>query len=66
MSDGEIDRMVNEAESMREADEKKKAAVEARNQAESFINTVEKQMEDMLWLDVTLFEILTRSSRPSS
>merc|ERR1712085_145256 len=28
-------------------DEKKKAAVEARNSAESFINTVEKQMEDM-------------------
>ncbi|CAD7956914.1 unnamed protein product [Amoebophrya sp. A25] len=47
LSDGEIERMVNDAENMREADEKKKQAVEARNQAESFINTVEKQMEDM-------------------
>mmetsp|Transcript_18567 Transcript_18567/g.46319 ORF Transcript_18567/g.46319 Transcript_18567/m.46319 type:complete len:655 (+) Transcript_18567:326-2290(+) len=47
LSDGEIEKMVNEAESMREADEKKKQSVEARNQAESFIHTVEKQMEDM-------------------
>merc|ERR1712194_521906 len=47
LSQQDIERMVNEAENMREADEKKKAAVEARNSAESFINTVEKQMEDM-------------------
>ena len=32
---------------MREADEKKRQGVEAKNNAESFINTVEKQMEDM-------------------
>lgn len=47
LSDADIDKMVNEAESMREADEKKKAGVEAKNQAESFINTVEKQLVDM-------------------
>jgi len=39
--------MVNDAESMRDADQKKKDGVEAKNSAESFINTVEKQMEDM-------------------
>merc|ERR1712061_319851 len=38
---------VNDAESMREADERRKAGVEARNTAESFIGTVEKQMSDM-------------------
>merc|ERR1740129_710451 len=32
---------------MREADQKKKDGVEAKNSAESFIHTVEKQMEDM-------------------
>merc|ERR1712060_723630 len=47
LSDAEIEKMVNEAETMREADEAKKAGVEAKNNAESFINTVEKQMEDM-------------------
>merc|ERR1712151_541434 len=47
LSDSDIERMVNDAESMREADEKKRSGVEAKNSAESFINTVEKQMEDM-------------------
>jgi len=47
LSDADIERMVNDAESMREADEKKKSGVEAKNTAESFINTVEKQIEDM-------------------
>lgn len=47
LSDSDIERMVNDAESMREADEKKKSGVEAKNNAESFIHTVEKQMEDM-------------------
>merc|ERR1712087_831185 len=35
LSDAEIEKMVNEAEAMREEDEKKKAAVETKNQAES-------------------------------
>merc|ERR1719162_2660457 len=47
LSDGDIEKMVNDAESMREADEKKKSGVEAKNSAESFINTVEKQLVDM-------------------
>merc|ERR1712087_361059 len=45
LSDADIERMVNDAETMREADEKKKSGVEAKNNAESFIGTVEKQME---------------------
>lgn len=47
LSDADIDRMVNDAESMRESDAKKKEGVEAKNSAESFIHTVEKQMTDM-------------------
>jgi molecular chaperone DnaK len=47
LSDADIDKMVNDAEAMREADEAKKAGVEAKNTAESFINTVEKQITDM-------------------
>lgn len=47
LSDSDIERMVNDAESMRDADNKKKEGVEAKNSAESFIHTVEKQMEDM-------------------
>merc|ERR1719223_1859895 len=47
LSDSDIERMVNDAEAMREADEKKRSGVEAKNNAESFIHTVEKQMEDM-------------------
>ncbi|CAD7940839.1 unnamed protein product [Amoebophrya sp. A120] len=46
LSDGEIEKMVHDAENMREADEKRKQGVEARNQAESFIHVVEKQMDD--------------------
>jgi len=47
LSQQDIEKMVNDAESMREADERRKAGVEARNTAESFIGTVEKQMQDM-------------------
>lgn len=47
LSDSDIDRMVNDAEAMRDADEKRKSGVEAKNNAESFIHTVEKQIEDM-------------------
>merc|ERR1711912_5427 len=39
LSDADIERMVNDAESMRDADEKKKAGVEAKNNAESFTHT---------------------------
>merc|ERR1712085_64142 len=47
LSQQDIEKMVNDAESMREADEVRKAGVEARNTAESFIGTAEKQMSDM-------------------
>merc|ERR1712129_309846 len=39
LSDSDIDKMVNDAEAMRESDEKKKQGVEAKNGAESFIHT---------------------------
>jgi len=47
LSDSEIDKMVNEAESMREADAKKKDAVQARNDSENLAYTVEKQINDL-------------------
>lgn len=47
LSDAEIEKMVNEAESMREADQKKKDAVQTKNDGENLIYTVEKQMMDL-------------------
>jgi len=47
LSDSEIDRMVQEAESNRESDEKKKDGVSAKNDAESLCYQVEKQMTEL-------------------
>lgn len=47
MSDAEVERMVQEAEQMREADEKRKEAVQATNEAETLCYQVEKQMSDL-------------------
>jgi len=46
LSDSDIDRMVREAEENAEADKKKKALVEARNQAESLIHATEKSLKE--------------------
>jgi len=46
LSDADIDRMVKEAEENAEADKKKKALVEARNQAESMIHATEKSVKE--------------------
>lgn len=47
LSDAEVERMVQEAEQMREADEKRKEAVQATNEAETLCYQVEKQMTDL-------------------
>ena len=47
LSDDEIDKMVKEAEENREADEKKKAEVDARNDAEQMIFATEKAIKDL-------------------
>merc|ERR1711953_1246952 len=47
LSDQEVERMVQEAEQMREADNKKKEAVTARNDGETLCYQVEKQMSDL-------------------
>jgi len=47
LSDSEVEKMVQEAEEMREADNKKKEAVTATNDAETLIYQVEKQMTDL-------------------
>jgi len=47
LSDADIERMVQEAEQMREADQKKKEAVTAKNDAETLTYAVEKQMSDL-------------------
>jgi len=47
LSDADVEKMVNEAEQMREADQKKKDAVQTKNDAENLIYTVEKQMTDL-------------------
>merc|ERR1739849_33599 len=47
LSDAEIEKMVQEAESMRESDNKKKEAVTAKNDGETLCYQVEKQMSDL-------------------
>ena len=47
LSDDEIDKMVKEAEENREADEKRKAEVDARNDAEQMIFATEKAIKDL-------------------
>jgi len=46
LSDDEIDRMVNEAESHADDDKQRRELVEARNHAESLINTTEKTLSE--------------------
>merc|ERR1712190_634083 len=46
LSDADIDRMVQKAEQMREADNKKKEGVQAKNDAETLCYQVEKQLAD--------------------
>jgi len=47
LSDAEIERMVQEAEQMREADSVKKEAVQAKNDAETLSYQVEKQLSEL-------------------
>merc|ERR1712086_463589 len=47
LSDAEVEKMVNEAEQMRESDTKRKEAVSARNDAETLAYQVEKQLTDL-------------------
>merc|ERR1719373_1191352 len=47
LSDAEIERMVQEAEQMREADNKKKEGVTAKNDAETLCYQVEKQLSEL-------------------
>ena len=47
LSDAEIERMVNDAESKREEDEIKKKGVGLKNDAENLIYSVEKQINDL-------------------
>ncbi len=46
LSDADIERMVREAESNKAEDEKRKASVEARNQADAVIHSTEKAMAE--------------------
>merc|ERR1712232_748318 len=47
LSDAEVERMVEEAEQMREADSKKKEGVQVKNDAESLCHQVEKQLSEL-------------------
>merc|ERR1711953_584535 len=47
LSDSDIERMVNEAEQMREADNKKKEGVQAKNDGETLCYQVEKQLSEL-------------------
>merc|ERR1712113_631468 len=47
LSDADIERMVQEAESMREADNKKKDTVQANNDGETLCYQVEKQLTEL-------------------
>ena len=46
LSEAEIDKMVREAESMRASDEKKRESVTAKNDAETLVYSVERQMTE--------------------
>jgi len=46
LSDQDIEKMVREAESFAEEDKKRRAAAEAKNNAESLIHTTERQLEE--------------------
>ncbi|QQM30808.1 molecular chaperone DnaK [Martelella lutilitoris] len=46
LSDSDIEQMVKDAESHAEEDKKRRAAVEAKNQAESLIHSTEKSLEE--------------------
>ncbi|KQT32052.1 Fe-S protein assembly chaperone HscA [Sphingomonas sp. Leaf412] len=46
LSDADIDKMVKDAESFAEEDKKRRAAAEAKNNAESLIHTTERQLAD--------------------
>merc|ERR1711976_240928 len=47
LSDADIERMVQEAEQMRESDEKKKEGVQAKNDGETLCYQVEKQLSEL-------------------
>eukprot|EP00930_Biecheleria_cincta_P074385 TRINITY_DN615_c0_g1_i2.p1 TRINITY_DN615_c0_g1~~TRINITY_DN615_c0_g1_i2.p1 ORF type:complete len:661 (-),score=204.94 TRINITY_DN615_c0_g1_i2:433-2415(-) len=47
LSDAEVERMVQEAESMRDSDQKKKDTVQAKNEAETLAYQVEKQLSEL-------------------
>ncbi len=46
LSDADIDQMVKDAERFAEEDKKRRAAAEARNQADSLVHATEKQLEE--------------------
>src|SRR5687768_15824320 len=46
LSDADIEKMVSEAEQFAEEDKTRRAAAEAKNQAESLIHTTERQLEE--------------------
>jgi molecular chaperone DnaK len=46
LSDEEINKMVKDAEANKEADKKKREAVDARNQADTIIHTTEKNLKE--------------------
>ncbi len=47
LSDDDIEKMVKDAENNADEDKKRRAAVEAKNQAEGLIHSTEKSMEDL-------------------
>jgi molecular chaperone DnaK len=46
LNDADIEKMVKDAESHAEEDKKRRAAIEAKNQAEALIHSAEKQLKD--------------------
>jgi molecular chaperone DnaK len=46
LTDADIERMINEAEAQREADQKKKERIELKNESDSLIYQTEKQLQE--------------------
>ena len=46
MSDDDIEQMIKDAEANKEADKKKRESVDTRNQADTLVHSVEKQLKE--------------------
>lgn len=64
LSDNEVDKMVKDAETYREQDEKKREGVAAKNEAETLQYSVEKQLTDFQVMHIIILHHCVSSFYP--